>query len=653
MKKYFIKQQDESDCGACALLSIILFYQGYVPLEIIKIDTNTSEQGTNFLYLKNASEKYGFDATGKKTLNLSDIQLPCIAHLNLNGYNHFVTLYKTDGKISYIDPSTGIVLMDIKEFLNIFTGNILELIPRGKIIKYKKNNVFKNLLKNIYLNNLKSIIKLLILLILLIIFSLGANFNIILIKNDKLIIVVLIILISKVIINYLKNIIMSHLNKNINKSLLESYISHIFNLPLKYLQLKKAGDLINRINDLHNVKDFFSNVIVESFINIIFLCGSLIILFNLNSFLSLILFSLVVIYLVIIIYLNKNLYLKIINVIETDNKFMDIVVEYLNKIKTIKTLNSNYFTKNIYKSLNDNLNNKLNLDLKINQIDLIKNILEEIMLILILIIHYQLTKDYMMMIIYISVYNYFIQSIRFFVNIIPNYLYFKDVFKRIKSIFDLENNEVKKSNYPKGGILVNNLSYSYNSINNILNNFNIQINKGDKVLLQGSNGSGKSTLLGLLTGLDDDYKGDIKISSKVCYIHQNSQLFSDSLLNNIILDQDYNKGKFQRIEELTLLREIIKNKPKGYDTNLNSIVNLSGGEKQKIILARSLYNNFNILIMDESLSEIAKNIRIKILQNIINYYQDKTIIYVSHQEENINFNQKIYLIARKDEYVNR
>ena len=653
MNKYFIKQQDESDCGACSLLSIILFYKGYIPLEIIKIDTLTNANGTNFLYIKKAGEKYGFDVTGKHTYDLNNIKLPCIAHLNIEGYNHFVVIYKVENKITYMDPSSGKVIMDKPDFINIFTGNILEFIPSSKIIKCKKNKKFNNILKNIYLNNITSIILLLVLLILLIIFSLVSNFNLILIKNNKLIFLVFIILISKVVINYLKNIIMSHLNKNINNSLLKNYINHIFNLPLKYLQLKKPGDLINRINDLHNIKDFFSNVVIELFINIIFFIGSFILLFILNRTLTLILLPLVFIYLVVIIFLNKDIYTKIINVIDSDNKLMDLVIEYLNKISTIKALKSSYFINNINKSINNNLNNKLNLDLKINKIELVKNFLEEIMLVLILIIYYQLNNDYMMMIIYISVYNYFIESIKFFVNIIPNYLYFKDIYKRIKSIFDLESIKNNINKYKDGEIVVNNLSYSHNNINNIFSNFNLKIKNGDKVLLQGLNGSGKSTLLGLFTGLDDDYTGNIKISSNICYIEQNSQLFSDSILNNIILDKKYDKLKFNQIAKLTFLNDIIQNKPNGYNTNINSLINLSGGEKQKIIIARGLYNDFNILIMDESLSEISQKIRKKILLNIFKYYQNKTIIYVSHQDEKINFNQKIYLIARKDKYVNR
>ena len=73
MKKYIVKQEDEFDCGACSLLSIIKYYDGYVPLEVIKIDTLTNEMGTNLYNIKTASIKYGFDASGIKTNDLKNI----------------------------------------------------------------------------------------------------------------------------------------------------------------------------------------------------------------------------------------------------------------------------------------------------------------------------------------------------------------------------------------------------------------------------------------------------------------------------------------------------------------------------------------------------------------------------------------------------
>ena len=653
MKKHIFKQEDESDCGACSLSSIISYYKGYVPLEIIKVDTFTNQNGTNFYYIKQASEKYGFDVNGRKTFNLNSIILPCIAQINIDGFNHFITIYNMDDDITYMDPSYGKVISSKEEFLKVFTGNILEFFPKGKIIRYKKNKTFQNMIKEIYSNNIKSIIFLLVLSILLIILSLISNFNILLIRYKKCINLIFILLIIKIIVSYIKNKILSHLNKNINDNLLKNYLKYIFNLPLKYLQMKKPGDFINRINDLNKTKDFFSSILVDAFINILFLIFSLILLFHFNYKITLILLMIVVIYLLILSYLNKDLYKNIINVIDLENQFIDTSIEYLNKISTIKTLNNKYFLNNLDNKIDNNLNSKLNLDLKLNKIEIIKNFFEELLFILILILHFKINSDYITLIIFISIYNYFIGSVKYFIDMIPSLLYFKDVFKRIKSIFDIEETKYTNNISKEGEIVISNLTYSYNNLDYIFNDFNLNIKKGNKVLIEGDNGSGKSTLLGLLSGLYTDYGGNITTCTNISYINQNSQLFSDSILNNIILDKSYNEERFKFIENITNLKEIIKNKTRGYNTNLNSIINLSGGEKQKIIIARALYNNFDVLILDESLSEISKNTRNKILSNIMSYYKDKTIIYVSHQNENINFNQRVYLFARKDNYVNR
>ncbi len=119
-------------------------------------------------------------------------------------------------------------------------------------------------------------------------------------------------------------------------------------------------------------------------------------------------------------------------------------------------------------------------------------------------------------------------------------------------------------------------------------------------------------------------------------------------LDNIILDEQYDKEKLFNIIDILLLDDFINNKLKGLDFNITNISNLSGGEKQKILLARGLYKNFDILLLDESLNEIASSDRTIILNNIFNKYKSKTIIYISHYHDKANFNQIIKLTARKD-----
>ena len=90
MKNIVVRQEDEADCGACCLLSVIKYYNGFIPLEYVKVDTLTTKEGTTFYNLKVAAEKYGFEVSGKREFDLSKIKLPAIAQIKINNFYHFV-----------------------------------------------------------------------------------------------------------------------------------------------------------------------------------------------------------------------------------------------------------------------------------------------------------------------------------------------------------------------------------------------------------------------------------------------------------------------------------------------------------------------------------------------------------------------------------
>lgn len=145
-KNIIVKQNDIKDCGICCLESIIKHYDGYVPLETLRLDTKTSTNGTTAYNLIKTARKYGFSAYGKKldSLDIEKLLLPSIAHVQTDkGLNHFVVLYKVTKKHIYImDPSKGIVKKTKEEFQNNWTNIILVFKPYKKIPLYKiKNNI--------------------------------------------------------------------------------------------------------------------------------------------------------------------------------------------------------------------------------------------------------------------------------------------------------------------------------------------------------------------------------------------------------------------------------------------------------------------------------------------------------------------------------
>ena len=249
-------------------------------------------------------------------------------------------------------------------------------------------------------------------------------------------------------------------------------------------------------------------------------------------------------------------------------------------------------------------------------------------------------------------------------SLIPNLMYFKSAFNKISDLYYIPEESINNGlYYNKGDIIIKNLNYKIN-LNNIFNNLNIEIKMGNKVLIIGPNGCGKSTLLNMLYNYIDNYNGKITISNNnvlninnsslrdnICYIGQREELFIDTIINNIIIDREYNQRRLDIICNLVDLNSIISKKNYGINSLIDN--NLSGGERQRIVLARALYRGFDILLLDEALSEVSHYLRLKIINNLNYFYGDKTIIFVSHNYEKYPFNQIINLTARKEFNVNR
>ncbi len=661
MKDFVERQNDIADCGACALSSLIKYYNGYVPLEIIKVDTLTNSEGTNFYNLKEAAIKYGFEVNGYNSKNIRVVNTPYIAQLNINNMYHFVVVYKVfDKYLLCMDPAVGMKKYSKEEFKSLFTGNILKLNPLNKIVKYHKNNYFKNLLFRTVKDNLFKLSILILFSFIIIGISLFTTYSIKLILNNnyRLIILFIILLVVKNALNYLKNNIIAHLNRNNNIILIKDYLNHFFYLPFKYLQLKSSGEIISRISDLNNIKDFFTKEIINIFLTFIILVASLIIMFNLSFILTLIIFISSLIFLFINYLLNKKCFNYYLKYLDSSSFLMDNIIESINNLTSIKNLGKeNFFLSKLNTLVVKNSDDSLKLEQFLNKLNILSNLFNDFCLVIIIL--FSFNNNALDILIYILYYNYFIDNINYYNNIIPNISYFKSVLSRLNGIYYLDKEKVNIGlKVPNNDIEITNLSYDIN-LNKIFDKYNLKINANDKVLIKGINGVGKSTLLNILNGNITDYTGDIKIGKEnikkiskkslkenVLYCTDADNLFTDTIYQNILLNQKYDEKKFKKIESILDLKEIINKKENGYNTIVKN--NVSRGERQRIILARALYQDAKILLFDEALSEIGYHLRNKIIKNINNYYQDKTIIYVSHNLEGNYFDKIINLTARKE-----
>lgn len=224
----------------------------------------------------------------------------------------------------------------------------------------------------------------------------------------------------------------------------------------------------------------------------------------------------------------------------------------------------------------------------------------------------------------------------------------------------------KNLNLDKNFILIKNISFSYNENKKaILKNINLEIEKGSKVGITGITGSGKSTLFHVMLGLLLPQSGNIYYKkqsiyenmkswrSEIGYIAQNIYLLDSTIEKNISFDfvnENIDKERMEFSIKMSNLEEKISELPLGLKTKVgNDGVKLSGGEKQRVALARSIYRNPSIFFMDESTSALDLATEKKIMKNIKENFSNKTIILIAHRKTTIDECDK--LINLKDGYI--
>ena len=216
----------------------------------------------------------------------------------------------------------------------------------------------------------------------------------------------------------------------------------------------------------------------------------------------------------------------------------------------------------------------------------------------------------------------------------------------------------KKINFKEKIDLIN-IKFQYPE-KTILENINLEINKNNFLGVVGQTGSGKTTLCNLLLGLYEPTSGQIKSDNEnifenpksyqrlIGYVPQHIFLLDDTIRNNITFGLSLDEKKILKVIKLAALENFIKNKPKGLDQIVGERgVKISGGEKQRIGIARALYREPNILILDEPTSALDENTEKSIINELINLKDVFTIILITHKLSNLKLADKIIKIENK------
>ena len=681
-----VLQDGIKDCGICCLLSIIRYYGGEVSKEYLREITNTTKDGVSLYNLLEASKKIGFDSIGL-TGNLEDIdnnKLPCIVHFIINkSYKHFVVLYKIDNKkkkVILMDPAKGKKIISFSEFKLLTSKNYLFLKPIKKLpIIKKKNIIYKNIKLSIR-NNKKSIIIILLITISLFIINIltsyhfkylleySINFNVI--ENIKLISYILFILYVIKELNHLIRTIL--INKWITVLDIETTVNmyrQLLLLPYLYYKNRTTGEVISRFKDLNVIRNYYSNILCTMTTDVLCIIIFSMLMIKINRNLTLI------IYLIIILLIGNSFLLKkqkkklIVKITKGEDIINSSIVEGLSNVDTIKgshlekRLTDLFIIK--YKSLQEST---YSLSLIITIQEFIKNLIYDNMMILIYAFgsYYVITNKLSLssLIIYQSFINYLLSCTMRCIKILEEYPNLKISLDRVEELFMIKEEEFKNNYFYLpynliGDIVINKLNYNI-GYNTLFKELSLTIKQGEKVLLTGPSGCGKSSLVKMLmryievefgviniANIDINHYHLNNIRTNITYVSSNEYLFNDTLKNNITLYKEYPEEEIEEVCKICLVNDIIKNS----DIGLNKIIeengfNFSSGEKQRIFLARSIIKKTNIYIFDEALGQIDISREKQILESIFKYLKDKTIIVISHRNNNKKLFDRVIKIEK-------
>lgn len=680
IKKYpFIKQEEIKDCGAACMYMIIEYYKGHLSMEKIRELLKIDKSGTTAYHIVEGAKKIGFESKGVKC-NLEDINedniiLPCIANVIINNtYRHFVVIYKIDfikNTVVIADPSNKIITMSFDIFKSIFSGIVIILYPKNTIpyedIKNKKINLFIHIIKS----HPKLIKQLSIISLFITLLSIVTSFYLQKINNLLLnlfskdtILLYIIVFMSLVFIKCLSSFFREKLliiiNEKINLEYTLDTFFKILSLPYKKYRSKSTGDIVTRMLDINLIKNISSKIFLILLVDIpLALCSVAILIIIQTKLFAL---SLIILFLyIIVILIFKDYFKESVTKIKKDSiEVTNYMIESISNFETVKGLK---IKNNIYNQFERKFVMNLKSLFKYDNVMCLQNFLKSFIseggriliygIGAIMVSNNSLTFSSLLT--FVALLDYFYSPVQELFDLDVDIRNLDLVLNRLDDLNYDNNNSGISNELLKGNIEFKNLIYSYNDKKNALNNINLKIKEGEKVIVLGSSGSGKSTLFKILMKyyeinrgmafVDDIDLNDYKDVYGINYISQNENLFTDSLYNNITLYNKYSLNKLKEITELCEIESILHDNNLGYNMFIEENgFNLSGGERQRIVLARSLLKKFNILIIDEGLNQVDTNLERRILKKLFSKYKNKTIIIISHRVENLDlFDRKIVI----------
>ncbi len=635
-----------------------------------------------------------------ENINRHNIKLPIIVHTILkNNLHHYMIVKKIcHNSVHVFDPQIGERKYTLSEFENIFFGYFIMLAPNDRFVQRKRNwGRYKKYIKIItkqktlflmsilcsIISAMASIMASLAYQIIIDRHILGGGKNLLDIPIFtkcfdyidmncatlvQLLIAVMGIYLLQGLIGGARGVLITYIYRNSSQHLVYKYYKHLLRLPIPFFHDRETGEIISRYGDIGEIQDVISGIGLTVILNISMAIAGGIVLYSISPTMLLVVIVMIAMYGLIAFIYKKPIREINRNMMEADSQVTCELKEVVGGIESVKAFScEQIFYSRLHKKTEDLIEKSKKGSLISVSQSTILSLIEGIGSILILWsgCYFTLKGE-----LSLGQFIAFETLVYFFISPIESLLLLQIELQkgfvaaeRLDDILEVEKErEAENSSIIKNmpsvdsfHIEVKNLTFAYGFRESILEDLSFEIKPAEKVLIKGKSGCGKTTLLHLLSKMEADYEGTIcfgmeelkSISTStfrkhVIYVPQNAELFSGTIMENILLERTVDKDKLHSIIRGCQLDEFINSLEDGFNKVIEENgKNLSGGQKQRIALARALVMEPKVLLLDESMCHLDEETEKKVLDYLWNGFQNMTIIVVSHKGNLQNMCDKV------------
>jgi subfamily B ATP-binding cassette protein HlyB/CyaB len=680
----WVEQAEEMDCGAACLAMICRHYNIPMTLGKLRELANVTTQGATLDSLARTGESLGFTTRGVQCTYeaLLGFELPFIVHWE--GYHYIVVYGVSKRQVWVADPAVGFKKMTVEEFERGWSGTCLVFTPGQDMVQLAATRSpwirfvgylqpYKKILAHLFMATF--VIQMLGIVPPLIIQNILDG--VIVHQNvDLLHLLILGLVISSLFTQIMSSIrayLANYMVRNLDFSMMAQFFKHTMSLPFSFFAKRKTGDIIARFQENQTIRAFLTESTITTALNLlmVFLYFTIMFFYNVKLTLLLIAFIVPIMALTVLVTPRIKNYAREVFAASTDAQAF--LMEALGGIETIKGMGSERpvrlkWEKKYVKALEVQYRAQAFNIL----IGFASQLLNAATTIAILWLGASLVLAHELSIGQLIAFNALMGSVLApLMGLVGLWSRLADAgvaMERLGDVLDMEP-EQKPQDLPsrvvlpdlQGAIQLENLYFRYGGDETpyVLENISLDVKPGELIAIVGRSGSGKTTLAKLLVGFYPPTEGKIVVDgydmsvidkdyyrAQVGYVMQSNLLFSGTIAENIASgDESPDRRRIEEVAKMADAHAFISKMPLGYEQVVGERgVGLSGGQIQRLCIARALYHDPRLLVFDEATSALDTQSESNIIGNMQEILKGRTAVIIAHRLSTIMRADKILVL---------